>query len=195
MSENQPAEKAEEGIEATKEAAASASHPAEAGSAPEEGSAPMPEERLRGLERELAEWRDRCLRAHAELDNLRKRLEREAEQARRFANEAILVDLLPVLDSLERGLAAGPVDAATLREGMELTLRQLIKALEAHGVRILDPRGEAFDPRFHQAVATQPAEEVEADRVLSVVQKGMLLRERLLRPALVVVSAGTAEAS
>lgn len=195
MSENQPAEKAEEGIEATKEAAASASHPAEAGSAPEEGSAPMPEERLRVLERELAEWRDRCLRAHAELDNLRKRLEREAEQARRFANEAILVDLLPVLDSLERGLAAGPVDAATLREGMELTLRQLIKALEAHGVRILDPRGEAFDPRFHQAVATQPAEEVEADRVLSVVQKGMLLRERLLRPALVVVSAGTAEAS
>lgn len=195
MSENQPAEKAEEGIEATKEAAASASHPAEAGPAPEEGSAPMPEERLRVLERELAEWRDRCLRAHAELDNLRKRLEREAEQARRFANEAILVDLLPVLDSLERGLAAGPVDAATLREGMELTLRQLIKALEAHGVRILDPRGEAFDPRFHQAVATQPAEEVEADRVLSVVQKGMLLRERLLRPALVVVSAGTAEAS
>lgn len=195
MSENQPAEKAEEGIEATKETAASASHPAEAGSAPEEGSAPMPEERLRVLERELAEWRDRCLRAHAELDNLRKRLEREAEQARRFANEAILVDLLPVLDSLERGLAAGPVDAATLREGMELTLRQLIKALEAHGVRILDPRGEAFDPRFHQAVAMQPAEEVEADRVLSVVQKGMLLRERLLRPALVVVSAGTAEAS
>lgn len=195
MSENQPAEKAEEGIEATKEAAASASHPAEAGPAPEEGSAPIPEERLRVLERELAEWRDRCLRAHAELDNLRKRLEREAEQARRFANEAILVDLLPVLDSLERGLAAGPVDAATLREGMELTLRQLIKALEAHGVRILDPRGEAFDPRFHQAVATQPAEEVEADRVLSVVQKGMLLRERLLRPALVVVSAGTAEAS
>lgn len=195
MSENQPAEKAEEGIEATKEAAASASHPAEAGSAPEEVSLPMSEERLRVLERELAEWRDRCLRAHAELDNLRKRLEREAEQARRFANEAILVDLLPVLDSLERGLAAGPVDAATLREGMELTLRQLIKALEAHGVRILDPRGEAFDPRFHQAVATQPAEEVEADRVLSVVQKGMLLRERLLRPALVVVSAGTAEAS
>ncbi|GIX33493.1 MAG: protein GrpE [Lysobacterales bacterium] len=195
MSENQPAERAEEGIEATKEAAASASQPVEAGPSPEESSEPIPQERIRVLEQELAEWRDRCLRAHAELDNLRKRLEREAEQSRRFANEAILVDLLPVLDSLERGLAAGLVDAATLREGMELTLRQLIKALEAHGVRILDPQGEAFDPRFHQAVATQPAKEVEADRVLAVVQKGMLLRERLLRPALVVVSAGTAEAS
>lgn len=152
-------------------------------------------ERLEAAQRELAEWRERCLRAHAELDNLRKRLEREAEQARRFANEAIIADLLPVLDSLERGLAADTVDAAALREGMELTLRQLVKVLEAHGVRILDPQGLPFDPSFHQAVATKPGEAGEADRVLAVVQKGLLLRERLVRPALVVVAAGAGESS
>lgn len=158
-------------------------------------SAQSPEERLRNLEQELAEWRDRCLRAHAELDNLRKRLEREAELARRFANEAILLDLVPVLDSLERGLAAETADASALREGIELTLRQLVKAFEAHGARVLDPQGEPFDPRFHQAVATQPTPAGEADRVVAVVQKGLILRERLLRPALVVVSASMPEAS
>ncbi len=194
MSEEHPVEPAA-APPATAETAAPGS---DAGRAEEQASGATGgalEERLQAAQRELAEWRERCLRAHAELDNLRKRLEREAEQARRFANEAILADLLPVLDSLERGLAADTADAAALREGMELTLRQFVKVLEAHGVRILDPLGLPFDPSFHQAVATRPAEAGEADRVLAVVQKGLLLRERLVRPALVVVAAGAGESS
>jgi molecular chaperone GrpE len=195
MSEEHRADPAEETLDTPSEGCPSLAAPEQSGPRPDEGAEEGAAERLRVAERELAEWRERCLRAHAELDNLRKRLEREAEQARRFANEAILADLLPVLDSLERGLAAGAADVASLREGMELTLRQFTKALEAHGVRILDPQGEPFDPRFHQAVATQPDPTGQADRVLAVVQKGLLLRERLVRPALVVVAAGGGEAS
>ena len=136
----------------------------------------------------LDELREAGLRERAELDNQRKRMARELEQARRFANERLLADLLPVFDSLEAGLGAGTGDAARMREGMELTLRQLGKVAAEHGLEVLDPQGEAFDPERHQAMSTVASPEHPDGMVVQVFQKGYRLNQRLLRPALVVVS-------
>ena len=141
------------------------------------------------LEQALLQVREEQLRERAELENQRKRILREAEQARRFANEKLLADLLPVFDSLEAGLAAdGGVEH--LREGVQLTLRQLSRVAEASGLVTVDPAGQPFDPERHQAMSMAPAEGVAPGLVLQVYQKGYVLNDRLLRPALVVV-AGT----
>ncbi len=143
--------------------------------------------RVAELEAALVQLRDDQLRERAELDNQRKRLVREAEQSRRFANEKLLAELLPVFDSLEAGLAAeGEVD--TLREGMALTLRQLHRVTEAGGLVVVDPVGQPFNPEHHQAMSMVPAGEAQPGSVLQVYQKGYLLNDRLLRPALVVVA-------
>ncbi len=139
-------------------------------------------------ETRLAEMREVMLRERAELDNQRKRLQRDLEQARRFANEKLLADLLPVLDNLERGLAVEGGDYAVLRSGVELTQRELARVVDANGLKIVDPVGQPFDPERHQAMSVVPSGEHQPNTVLAVMQKGYVLNDRLLRPALVTVS-------
>lgn len=146
-----------------------------------------PEARILDLEQQLGAVRDEQLRDRADLDNQRRRLIRDVEQARRFANERLLGDLLPVFDSLVAGLAADG-DAAKLREGMELTLRQLQRVAESNGLVVVDPTGAAFNPEHHQAISMQPGSGQPSGTVVTVYQKGYVLNDRLLRPALVVVA-------
>jgi molecular chaperone GrpE len=142
------------------------------------------------LRNALTSLRDESLRERAELDNQRKRLARDVEQARRFANERLLSQLLPVLDSLEAGLAVQGDTAHHLREGMELTLKQLLKVAADNGMTPIDPRGETFDPDWHQAISQVAVADAAPGSVVQVFQKGYALNDRLLRPALVVVAAG-----
>lgn len=143
-------------------------------------------EQLRG---ELEQVRAETLRERADLENQRKRVARDIEQARRFANEKLLGELLPVFDSLDAGLKAAGDDAHPLREGLELTYKQLLKVAGDNGLVLLDPTGQPFNPEHHQAISQAPAEGVAPGTVVTVFQKGYLLNERLLRPALVVVAA------
>ncbi len=131
------------------------------------------------------------LRANAELENLRKRSERELENAHKFGLDRMVNELLPVKDSLELGLAAGDGDdakLAKLREGMELTLKMFSSALEKFGVTEINPDGEIFNPEYHQAMTMQEADGQESNTVITVIQKGYLLNNRLVRPALVIVA-------
>jgi len=139
-------------------------------------------------ETKLAEMREVMLRERAELENQRKRLQRDLEQARRFANEKLLADLLPVLDNLERGLALEGSDNAGLRSGVELTLRELSRVIDGNGLKVVDPVGQPFDPERHQAMSLVPTGEHQPNTVVAVMQKGYVLNDRLLRPALVAVS-------
>jgi molecular chaperone GrpE len=139
-------------------------------------------------EARLAEMREIMLRERAELENQRKRLQRDLEQARRFANEKLLADLLPVLDNLERGLAVEGSDYAGLRGGVELTLRELARVVDASGLKVVDPIGQPFDPERHQAMSMVTSAEHAPGTVVAVMQKGYVLNDRLVRPALVAVS-------
>lgn len=134
---------------------------------------------------------EQALRLAAEIDNLRKRSAREIDSARKFGAERLAGDLLAVVDSLEMGLEAARGEGAggALLEGQEATLKLLLSVLEKAGVRPLDPQGEAFDPQFHEAMSMVPMADAEPGSVVTVVQKGYLLHERLLRPARVVVAA------
>ena len=137
---------------------------------------------------------DRYLRAAAELENVRKRAARDVENAHKFALEGFARDLLAVTDSLEMGLdAADTADAAALREGGEATLKLLQSTLERHGVEVVDPEGEPFDPQLHEAMSMMPSETAEPGSVLTVVQKGYTLNGRLLRPARVIVAGNRPE--
>jgi molecular chaperone GrpE len=147
------------------------------------------EERIAHLENLLGAARDEQLRERADLDNQRKRLAREVDQARRFANERLLGDLLPVLDSLEAGLQAAG-DNVAVREGLELTLRQLQRVAQTNGLVTVDPQNQPFNPDQHQAMSLVEAPDNEPGNVVQVYQKGYLLNDRLLRPALVVVAKG-----
>jgi molecular chaperone GrpE len=133
---------------------------------------------------------EQLLRLRADMENLRKRTERELEGAHKYALERFALELLKVRDSLELGLAATDSAAADhLREGTELTLKQLTTVLEKFGIRQVAPEGEKFNPELHQAMSTQPTSELEPGHVMTVYQKGYTLNDRLLRPALVLVSA------
>ena len=146
------------------------------------------DDELEALRAELEQLRADGLRERADLDNQRKRMARELESARRFANERLLGDLLPLFDSMEAGLAAA-AQADPLREGLELTLRQLHRIAEGNGLTEVAPApGDAFDPERHQAMSMVPADGLAAGTVARVFQKGYVLNERLLRPALVVVA-------
>ena len=137
----------------------------------------------------LGEMRELVLRERAELDNQRKRLQRDLEQARKFANEKLLGGLLPVFDSLDAGLTAAGSEPSPLREGLELTYKQLLKVAGDNGLTLLDPTGQPFNPEHHQAISQVDAPAgVAPGAVVTVFQKGYLLNERLLRPALVVVA-------
>jgi molecular chaperone GrpE len=129
------------------------------------------------------------LRAVAETENVRKRGQRDLESASRYAVERFAGDLLEVRDSLELGLQSGATaQPERLLEGMEATLRLVNRAFEKAGVSVLDPAGQAFNPEFHEAIATQPSAEQPPGTVLAVVQKGYVLNGRLLRPARVLVA-------
>jgi molecular chaperone GrpE len=156
---------------------------------------PDPIEALRG---ENAELRDRYLRLAAEMDNLRRRTEREVKDAKSYSVAGFARDMLAVSDNLRRALDAVPAEVreggdagfSALVEGVDMTERSMLAALERHGVRKLDPMGEKFDPNFHQAMFEVPNPDVANNTVVQVVQAGFVIGERVLRPAMVGVSKG-----
>lgn len=160
------------------------------GQQPDDGDAADQSARIAELEAALLAMRGEQLRLMAEMENQRKRSARDVESARKYGAERVLGDLLPVIDSLEAGLrAAETADVAKLREGKEMTLRLLAKAMEANGLAEVDPAGEPFDPAMHQAVSTVVSPRHPPGTVVTVLQKGYRLNDRLLRPAMVAVSA------
>ncbi len=131
--------------------------------------------------------------AKADVENVRRRYERDLENAYKYAVDKLVLELLPVVDSLETGLKMERIDQSDafvkqLRTGMELTLDILLKTLRKHGVQQINPLGEAFDPTRHEAMTMQKEVNSKAHTVLQVVQKGYLLKDRLIRPALVIVA-------
>ena len=165
---------------------------AEAAASPDGSDNEVEEAPLSDLEiaqNEANENRDRYLRLAAELDNVRKRAVRELENARKYGHERLAQSLLPVRDSLAAGLAnAESADSETLLEGKRATLRLLDTALEQAGITEVDPEGEPFDPARHEAMTMQPSSTAEPNTVLPVVQPGYEIKDRLLRPAMVIVA-------
>ena len=154
---------------------------------------PIKEEATSTSEGEIEALKDQLLRTVAESENIRRRASRDVENAHKYANEKLLEELLPVLDSLEKALELPDQsdDAKAVLEGIEISLRIFRETLERGGVAIVDPLGEPFDPSIHEALAMVPNEEVEPNTVIEVVQKGYLLNERVVRAARVVVSAAS----
>jgi molecular chaperone GrpE len=154
------------------------------------------------LDRELAEMKDRLLRTLAEMENLRKRTEREVTDARLYGVASFARDVLGVADNIRRALEAVPAEALAnaqamkvLVDGVELTERELLKALEKNGVRQFTPQGEKFDPNVHQAMFEVPDPSVPAGSIVQVMQPGYMIGERVLRPALVAVAKGGPKAT
>ena len=147
-------------------------------------------EELELAKKEAVTARDDMLRAHAEAENVRKRAERDVTAAHKFGLDRFIGSLVPVKDSMDLGLSAleATSDVQAIREGMELTSKMLDDALEKNGVVAIDPTGDAFDPELHQAMTMQPSSEAAPGTVLSCMQKGYVLNERLVRPAMVVVA-------
>src|SRR6185295_10978527 len=163
---------------------------------PEEGS-------TEALAKEAADARDKMLRTLAEMENLRKRTAREVSDARAYGITGFARDVLDIADNLQRALDAVPAEVKAnadpglkgLIEGVELTERSLLNALEKHGVKKFDPSGEKFDPNFQQAMYEVPDPSVPAGTVVQVVQAGYMIGDRILRPALVGVAKGGARAT
>lgn len=144
---------------------------------------------LAAAEQRATENRNAYLRAVAEMENFRKRSEREIENARKFAIERFAQELVTVGDALEAGINAGSTNPGpALLEGAQATLRQLQQAFDKAGIKIINPQGQPFDPEWHEAMAMQESRDHPANTVLSVIQKGYSLNGRLLRPARVIVS-------
>ena len=150
-------------------------------------STPSLEEMIRQAELKAAEHHDAWLRAKAETENVRRRAVEDIAKASKFAVEKFARELVAVKDSLEAGLAAENPSVESLKSGTELTLKQLVAAFEKSALKEINPIGEKFDPNFHQAISMIEADQ-EPNTVVTVLQKGYLLAERVLRPALVVVS-------
>ncbi|MBM3583984.1 MAG: nucleotide exchange factor GrpE [Alphaproteobacteria bacterium] len=157
---------------------------------PPANDAPAPEARIAALEAEVAQLRDQALRAIAETENVRRRSEREREDAGRYAVSRFAGALLDVADSLSQALASASAEpaAAALRQGVELTERTLLGAFEKYGVKRFDPKGEPFDPNLHQAVFEVETADQPAGTVAQVLRTGFMLHGRLLRPAMVAVT-------
>ncbi len=158
---------------------------------------------VEALQKEAADSRDRMLRTLAEMENLRKRTQKEVADARVYGVSKFAGDIVDIADNLQRAIDAVPADAKAsadpglkaLIEGVELTERSLLNALEKHGVKKVDPTGEKFDPNFHQAMYEVPDASVASGTVVQVVQAGYTIGERVLRPALVGVSKGGVKAT
>jgi molecular chaperone GrpE len=152
------------------------------------------------LEERIAELTDRLLRAHAEMDNLRKRTERDKEDMAKYAIARFARDVLGVGDNLQRAIAAVPTGAAdedpalkALVDGVAMTEREFLNVLERHGVKRLDPAGEPFNPHLHQAMTEIENPKVAPGTVVEVYQPGYKLEDRVLRPAMVIVAKGVAK--
>jgi len=174
--------------------------PAEEGVAEETGSVEVEmslEQQLEAVRAEAEKNRENFLLASAEAENIRKRAQNEIAQARKFAIEKFATELLSVRDSLDLASAteinSEDADAVTkMREGLALTLRQLDSIFEKFEISVIDPKGEKFNPEHHQAMAMIETADLEPNHVVEVMQKGYLLKDRLLRPAMVVVSRAVA---
>lgn len=163
-----------------------------------EGAAESADDEEESLEVQLAkaqatikDYWDQMMRLRAEIENNRKRAERDIESAHKYANRSLIESLLPIIDSMEMGLSAAASDNATLdsiREGSELTMNMLVQVLERNGLEQVDPLGEKFDPERHQAIQMAESDDAESNTVIEVMQKGFLLNDRLVRPAMVVVA-------
>jgi len=167
--------------------------PADASSsATDEGAptAPTLEEKLVAAEQQVQESHDRFLRVAAEFDNFRKRKEREISDLRKYANQSLLRELLGVVDNLERALVSARDSGhpEALMEGVEMTLKELLKIFDQFGVKPIEALEQPFDPNHHEAVMQEPSDAFPSNTVIKELQKGYLLRDRLLRPAMVVVS-------
>ena len=146
---------------------------------------------LEAAQKKAEEHYDQLMRAHAEIDNLKRRHTQEIEKAHKYALDKFVAELLGVWDSLELGNAAAQdasADVDKIREGTELTLKMLGDAMNKFGVEQHNPEGEAFNPEFHQAMSMQPRDDVDPNTVVAVIQKGYSLNGRLVRPAMVMVS-------
>jgi molecular chaperone GrpE len=172
-----------------------------AGDFPDEAAAAAPEERIAALEAELADTKDRLLRALAETENVRRRAQREREDTQKYAVSGFARDLLSTADNLRRALDSVPEaeikDARTrsLLDGVAATERELLSVLERHGIRRIDPKGERFDHNFHQAVFEAERPDAPAGTVIEVLQPGYVLHDRLLRPAMVGVAKAPAKST
>lgn len=161
----------------------------------DESKLESPEKNADSLEAQLEEaqakasenW-DQFIRAKAEMDNLRRRSTKDIENAHKYGMEKFVTELLPVMDSMSLGLAAEDASAESLREGMELTMKMLEKMMENLGIEEINPLNEKFNAEKHQAMSMQPSADVEPNTVIAVMQKGYSLNERLIRPAMVMVS-------
>ena len=163
------------------------------GAAPDTAGAADPEtlqQEVEALRRQADSNLDTALRAQAELENVRRRMARDVENAHKYALEKFIQELLPVADSMELGInaAGAAADLESLREGMDLTLKKFRDTLGKFGVTEIDPAGEKFDPERHEAVSMQDGTGAQAGTVLTVMQKGYELNGRLVRPAMVVVA-------
>jgi len=161
---------------------------AEEGDNPENGQDDSLEAQLEKAEAKATENWEQYLRAVAEMDNLRRRNTKDVENAHKFGTEKFVNELLPVVDGLGMGLAVEEASAESLREGMVLTMSMIEKMMEKLGIEEINPVNEKFDAKKHQAMSMQPSADVEPNTVIAVMQKGYSLNERLIRPAMVMVS-------
>lgn len=146
------------------------------------------QKKLTETEEKASQYWERMLRMQAETDNIMRRTERDIENAHKYGLEKFVLELLPVVDSLERALSLPEDQQHSVLEGVDLTLKMFNNTLQKFGVEQVDPLSKPFNPELHQAVSTQLDPEVQPGTVLNVLQKGYLLNNRLIRPALVVVS-------
>ncbi len=149
------------------------------------------EAQLAKAQETIKDYWDQMMRLRAEIDNNRKRAERDIENAHKYALKSFIENLLPVIDSMEMGMAAARADNATLesiREGSEMTMSMLLQLLEKQGLETIDPLGEKFDPERHQAMSMIESADAASNTVVEVMQKGFALNDRLVRPAMVVVA-------
>ncbi|MFP4039803.1 MAG: nucleotide exchange factor GrpE [Desulfosudaceae bacterium] len=154
------------------------------------------EEEVAALIKEKDDFKERFYRVSAEFDNYKKRIDRQWSDFKKYSHETLVKELLTVVDNLERAVeAAGKGNESDngLVEGVKITLAEIFKIFERFGITALEAKGEKFDPVYHQAVSTQPAEDVAENTVLEELQKGYLIHDRLLRPAMVVVSVAPSE--
>ena len=155
-------------------------------------SIPALEAEIAQLMAKVNEQADAVLRAQAEMQNLRRRAERDVENAHKFALDKFAADLLPIIDSLERAMeAADKFDnevVQAMKDGVELTLKMFVDTIAKHGLKQINPVGEPFNPEFHQAMSMVPNAELPANSVMAVMQRGYILNGRLVRPAMVIVT-------
>ncbi|WP_114416719.1 nucleotide exchange factor GrpE [Marinospirillum perlucidum] len=189
MSKEEELKQQEEEVETTEQAEATAT--AEEAKSPEEEIAGLSAQ-VESLQKEVQDSKDQMLRAAAEAQNVRRRAEADVEKAHKFALEKFAKELLPVVDSLEKATEAlGEVEESQ-KEGVEMTLKLFKDVIGKFNIKQVDPMGETFDPQYHEAMSMVPNPDMPANSVMDVLQKGYTLNDRLLRPAMVVVTTGGA---